>query len=307
MKSLITIIVATYNRAHFILEMLQSIQKQSYVDFECLIIDDGSTDNTSNVVTDFIKNDKRFSYQIRPNTYKKGLPGVRNFGLDICKGDYIIFFDDDDIIHPDNLKICFETLKNTDFSFCHYQKLSFETDKPSFGKIEFINKKELTSADLEKVVTQQIGLASCTVLWEKRCFKTHRFNETLMYAEEWECYTKILSEGNKGVIIDSILYFNRKHPNSNTGEFYNNNPIRKASNKDAILLVIQNLSEKGLLTNSLVHHFIQMSLDYKEFNLFENILKTAKLSFANQIKWQLFYAFLPLRLYLYRIKNKIVS
>ena len=71
--------------------------------------------------------------------------------------------------------------------------------------------------------------------------------------------------------------------------------------------VIQNLSEKGLLTNSLVHHFIQMSLDYKEFNLFENILKTAKLSFANQIKWQLFYAFLPLRLYLYRIKNKIVS
>ena len=304
---MISIIMATYNRAHFILETLQSIQNQSYVDFECLIIDDGSTDDTSNVVADFIKNDKRFSYQNRPNNYKKGLPGVRNYGLDICKGDYIIFFDDDDDVHPDNLKISLEHINNNGLSFCHYQKLAFETIKPVFADIKIIHKKILNKSYIEKVITQEIGLASCTVLWNKDCFEKHRFNEELMYAEEWECYIRLLLEGYEGVIIDPVLYFNRKHPNSNTGEFYNHNPTRKVSKNIAILLVIENLKEKDLLTNSLLRYFIQVSLDYKEYELFKKILNTTRLSLVNQIKWKIFYAFLPLRLYLYRIKKKIVS
>lgn len=307
MKPTITIIMATYNRAHFILETLHSIQNQTYENWECIIIDDGGTDNTKDVIAPIIEKDTRFQFVKRSESYQKGLPGCRNFGLDLAKGNFIIFFDDDDIIHPDNLKIGVETLKDSDFSFCHYQKLSFEVDQPSFVKIETVNKKTIKSNDLEKVITLEIGLASCTVLWNNGCFKTHRFNEKLMYAEEWECYTRIISEGYTGVIIDAVLYFNRKHLNSNTAEFYNNNPIRKASNKEAVLLVVQNLKEKGFLTNSLLHYFIQISLEYKEFDLFESILNTAKLSFVNRIKWKLFYAFLPLRLYLYRIKKKLVS
>ena len=235
------------------------------------------------------------------------MPGSRNFGLDICKGDYIIFFDDDDIIHPDNLKISFETLKGSGFYFCHYHKLSFEVAKPNFGKIEIVNKKTITNDDLEKVIRQEIGLASCTVLWDKNCFKTHRFNEELMYAEEWECYNRILSEGYSGVEIDAVLYFNRKHPNSNTGEFYNNNPIRKESKKEAILLVIKNLQEKKFLTNSLLRYFLQMALNFKEYNLFERILITVKLSFAKQIKWIIFYSLLPIRLALFKFKKQLVK
>lgn len=299
--------MATYNRAHFILETLQSIQNQSYIDFECLIIDDGSTDNTFNVVTDFIKNDNRFSYQNRPDNYKKGLPGVRNYGLDICKGDYIIFFDDDDIIHPDNLKVCLEVLQNYNLDFCHYKKFAFEKNIPEFKSVEITNKQPLSIADIESIVTQKIGIASCTVLWNKDCFKKHRFNEELMYAEEWECYIRMLLEGLEGIMIDPILYYYRIHPNSNTSEYYKNNSIRKASKKEAILLVIQKLNEKGVLNNSLLHYFIQMSLDFKEFRLFETILEVLPLNFLQKIKWQLFYTFLPLRLYLYQIKKKIVS
>jgi len=304
---MISIIIATYNRAHFILEMLQSVQNQTYTNFECLVIDDGSTDNTYQLVNDFIKNDSRFSYQKRPNTYKKGLPGVRNYGLDICKGDYIIFFDDDDVVHPENLRISVEVLKNTSLSFCHYQKLAFETILPKFENVAAVSQQSLAKSDIDKVITQEIGLASCTVLWNKNSINSQRFNEDLMYAEEWEFYSRILSEGYEGIIIDSVLYFNRKHPNSNTGEFYNNNPIRKASKQKAILLVIQNLKEKQLLTNNLCRYFIQMSLDYKELNLFSSILKVLNLSFFPKIKWQVFYAFLPFRLYLYRIKKKIIS
>ena len=125
MKPEISIIMATYNRAHFIVETLQSIQKQIFENFECLIIDDGGTDNTLEVIQPIIGNDKRFLFLKRTEKYKKGLPGCRNYGLDIAKGNYIIFFDDDDIIHSQNLATTIQILKNEDFDFCCYQKESF--------------------------------------------------------------------------------------------------------------------------------------------------------------------------------------
>src|SRR5258705_6384267 len=101
----VTIIMATYNRSHFILETLSSIQNQTYSEWECLIIDDGGTDNTLEIITPVLDTDLRFKFVKRPDQYKKGLPGCRNYGLDLAKGDYIIFFDDDDIVHPQNLEL----------------------------------------------------------------------------------------------------------------------------------------------------------------------------------------------------------
>ncbi len=109
--------MATFNRAHLIKDTLESIKNQSYENFECLIIDDGGQDHTKTVVEEFISADKRFSYIVRPDKYKKGLPGCRNFGLDICNGDYVIFFDDDDIVHHNNLGINLNLLKDPEFDF----------------------------------------------------------------------------------------------------------------------------------------------------------------------------------------------
>lgn len=305
MNPKVTIIMATYNRAHFIVETLHSIQQQTFHDWECLIIDDGGTDNTKEVITPILEKDIRFQFLKRPKTYSKGLPGCRNFGLDIAKGDNIIFFDDDDIIHPDNLKISLSVIENEQVAFCHYQKKAFEKNIPELAFKEPKIKQMLNVTFLYDVITHQIGLASCTVLWSKKCFENLRFREELLYAEEWECYSRILSEGFEGLIIENVLYFNRKHPNSNTGEFYSNDPIRKKSNKDAIILAIVNMEEKQLLTSKMLRYFIQIALEYKEYKLFQSILQTAKLSVIENLKWQLFYTFLPVRLYLYRLKKKI--
>ncbi|MQP52025.1 MULTISPECIES: glycosyltransferase family 2 protein [unclassified Flavobacterium] len=307
MNPKVTIIMATYNRAHFIVETLHSIQQQTFTDWECIIIDDGGTDNTKEVLTPILEQDNRFQFLKRPNTYLKGLPGCRNYGLDLAKGDSIIFFDDDDIIHPDNLKISLSVIENEQVAFCHYQKKAFEKNIPEFSFKEPKIQQKLNVAFLYDVITHQIGLASCTVLWHKKCFATIRFREELLYAEEWECYSRILSEGFEGIIIENVLYFNRKHPNSNTAEFYSDNPIRKKSNNDAILLVIANMEEKQLLTSKILRHFIQIALDYKEYKLFSAILETSKLSFIGKLKWYLFYTFLPVRLYLYSLKKKMLS
>jgi len=255
---IVTIIMATYNRAHFISEALQSIQAQTFWDWECLIIDDGGTDNTQEVIAPIVENDDRFRFFKRPDTYLKGLPGCRNYGLDLAKGSFIIFFDDDDIVHPDNLKICLDVFDSNNIDFCHYQKSGFDGSKPQMKESTVTKQQELTKKQIDKIVTQEIGLASCTVMWKKHCFDQNRFKENLLYAEEWELYTRLISNNLNGIIIDAILYYNRKHPHSNTGEFFRKNPIRQASKKEAILLIVQNLKSKQLLSPPLIRYFIQL-------------------------------------------------
>src|SRR5690606_28015322 len=147
------------------------------------------------------------------------------------------------------LEVCLSALKNIgNLFFCNYRKQAF------FEKFDYniIDKSEefhfeITKDDLlENVITQKIPFASCTVLWKKECFEKNVFNEDLMYAEEWECYQRILSNKCKGVIIDKVLYYNRKHANSNTGEFWIGNTVRVASKKKAIILVVSNLYKEQL-------------------------------------------------------------
>lgn len=305
MSSKVTIIMATYNRAHLIVETLHSIQNQTCEDWECLIIDDHGTDNTLEVITPILDKDFRFKFLKRPENYKKGLPGCRNYGLDLAKGEYVIFFDDDDIVHPENLKISIEVIETNAVDFCHYQKKSFENQKPILTSTPITIVKSIVKSDIEKVITQTIGLASCTVLWKKKCFDTIRFNESLLYAEEWECYSKIISDNFKGIIISNILYYNRKHSNSNTAEFYSYNPIQRESYAKAVLLVVQNLKAKQLLSNYLKRYFITLSKEFKEYNLFKAVLNLPEFSVFEKLELQLFYFTFPIRLLFYKIiKNK---
>ncbi|MBF4470301.1 glycosyltransferase family 2 protein [Flavobacterium sp. HJJ] len=308
MNPMVSIIMATYNRAHFIKETLNSISAQTYSNWECLIIDDGGTDNTKCVIAPILEKESRFQFLKRPNDYAKGLPGCRNFGLDLAKGNYIIFFDDDDIVHPQNLELCVQELEDTDVYFCRYiRNVFFENFDYNFDFSKEYSSFYIDEKDIDRMLKNELPFNSCAVMWKSACLKENRFSENLMYAEEWELYSRILSAGFKGVSIEKCLFFGRKHPNSNTGEFYSNNSIRKDSYVEAILLVVQNLKEKQLLSTSLKRYFVTLSRGFKEYNLFENILKIFDLPTSEKLKWQLFYTTLPLRLFVYRIKKKVLK
>ncbi len=304
----VTIVMATYNRAHFIRETLLSIQNQTFKEWECLIVDDGGTDNTLEVITPLLENDSRFKFYKRPDSYRKGLPGSRNFGLDLAKGDYIIFFDDDDIVHPQNLELCVKELMNKQVSFCRYIREVFWNDfNYDFDYSKDYSSFLINQKDVEKILKHELPLNSCAVMWRKECFEKNRFVEHLMYAEEWELYSRMISSGFVGVSVNKCLFFGRKHSNSNTGEFYRDNSVRKKSKEDAILLVIQNLKEKDLLTDSLLRYFIQFALQFKESRLFHRIVELVEMSVFKRIKWKIFYVSLPLRLSLYRIKKQLIN
>jgi GalNAc5-diNAcBac-PP-undecaprenol beta-1,3-glucosyltransferase len=305
----ISVIMATYNREHFIKKALDSIIGQSFQNWECLVIDDGSSDCTEACVSKYESADARIKYLKRDPHYKKGLPGCRNMGLDLSKGNFIQFFDDDDIVHPENLKISFNLLNNSDSFFCRYEKRPFleESELSHIVKTYKIEQSQLDLKNVDDVVTGKIPLASCTVLWDKRCFDDIRFNEDLMYGEEWECYTRILSLGYKGISINQILYYNRKHEASNTGEYWNNDEVRTSSYKNAALLIIDQLDKEKLINSKLKQFFIRLGFMLRSAEILRKILSVTGAGKFEKIKYLLGLKVYPILRSLFRIKGKILK
>ncbi len=299
--------MATYNRAQLITKALKSIQNQVFENWECLIIDDGSTDQTSEVVLEFIKEDTRFRYKSRPSNYKKGLPGCRNYGLDIAKGNYIIFFDDDDIIHPLNLEISLAVLEKYRLGFCKYEKQSFEKidEIPKFDISKDFKVNILKEEDLYDIITNRIAFASCTVLWSREYFNEERFDESLMYAEEWELYIRMLNTKISGCTIDKTLYFNRKHRNSNTGAFWRKDSIQVNSKKKAVKKVVDNLSQKDRLNPLLTRYFIQLGILLKDSSIIDYVLSKENANVYKKIKYHILYRLYPFITMYMKIKKKL--
>lgn len=99
----ISIIIPSYNRAVLLEKTLGSIISQTCSEWECIVVDDFSNDNTKEVVERLIKDNSQLSYYI--NCHKKGAQGARNTGLDHAKYDWVIFFDSDNLMHPDFVEI----------------------------------------------------------------------------------------------------------------------------------------------------------------------------------------------------------
>lgn len=108
---LITVIIPTYNRVNVINKTLGSVSAQTFNQFECLIIDDHSTDKSSEIIQDYIKTDQRFKYHL--NYKSKGAPGARNCGIELAKGKYITFLDSDDLLLPHCLQNRISCFRNS--------------------------------------------------------------------------------------------------------------------------------------------------------------------------------------------------
>ncbi len=302
----ISIIMATYNRSHFISETLDSILKQSFAEWECIIIDDGSTDDTKEVLQPYLQNDSRLKYFERNSDHQKGLPGCRNQGLEIAKGKYVIFFDDDDIVHPYLLELCIKEIVANKADYCRYLRTTFTGNfHYNFDNDPNFEVQHLNINHLDEIIMNIIPFNSCQVLWRKSNFINNKFNEELMYAEEWECYSRILSTGARGISIDKILFYGRKHPNSNTGEFQNNDPIRKNSKVESIKLVINNLSEVGLLSLSLVHYFLRSGFALQEKSIIDLTLRYSRANMITKLKYKLGFRYYALIKPIFKLKGKV--
>ena len=113
----VSILLPTFNRVELLPRALKSVLAQSFPNWELLVIDDGSDDNTLDLITDFTNNDKRIHYFRKAHS---GLPLTMNKGIELSKGKYISFLGSDDEYRPDHLKLRFDLMEeHRDVDFLH--------------------------------------------------------------------------------------------------------------------------------------------------------------------------------------------
>ena len=185
-----SIIVPTYNREKYIIKCIDSVLDQTYDNFEVIIIDDGSTDNTENLVKKY--QDKRIKYFKNEN---HGIGYSRNFGINKAKGDYIFFLDSDDYLEENMLEEVLNNIKNHDILIFNYKEI-YEVD----NHILLNGFDEFSDYTLEKhpELINKINLGPCNKVFSTKLFKDkeNRFPEDIKY-EDFPLIIKLFKEAEK--------------------------------------------------------------------------------------------------------------
>ena len=127
----ISIIVPVYNVENYISKCLESIVAQTYTDYDVVIVDDASTDNTAQIIIDFIKKNNldNFNFFSKP---KSGVASTRNFSLNKAKGDWIAFVDGDDWVDPQYLEVMWSAIKKYDADLCYTGARAYDEEAKCF-------------------------------------------------------------------------------------------------------------------------------------------------------------------------------
>jgi len=198
---MVSIIIPTYNYAHYLNETLQSVSEQTYTNWECIVIDDGSTDNTSEIVNEFIKKDNRFQYKHQQN---KGVSAARNLGIKTSKGDYIQFLDGDDLLQTNKIKSQIEIFNKEPTVDIVYNDVRFFDDgnskllRPSLKNNkpdDWLPKFSAKGKAIVEAFSKINFLVMNSPLIKKSTFeKVGYFDQTMKALEDWDFWMRCALE-----------------------------------------------------------------------------------------------------------------
>lgn len=219
-KPLVNIIVPCYNQGKYIPDAVASLQTQTYPNWECLIINDGSTDDTRSVAAALAASDDRVRLINQPN---RGLSAARNRGLDCITGQYVQFLDADDKLLPHKFERQLGMLKGARglaLAYCDYRRGSAEDIDvqpnppapylpPRYGDAPLL-------LQLARDWETRMSIPPHCFLFDARLFSQHgvRFDETLPNHEDWECWMRIAALPFEAFFCDEVLVIYRYHSES---------------------------------------------------------------------------------------------
>lgn len=202
---MISIIVPVYNVEQYLTKCLQSILIQTYQNFELILVNDGSTDNSLVICEEYKKKDSRIRIINKENG---GLSSARNAGLKEMKGDYIVFIDSDDWIEKDYLQKLFDSLldNNADIVQCNFIK----EDIHGRTLQKFCDNKVVTEGKnfIKNLYNRKTYLQTVVVwnkIYRKEIFTNTLFDEGIHHEDEAIIH-ELLYKASKIVCIDNILY-----------------------------------------------------------------------------------------------------
>lgn len=198
MKPLISIIVPCYNQVYYLSEALQSVLDQTYTDWECIIVNDSSPDNTEEIAKEWAVKDNRFKYFLKPNS---GVSDTRNFGIKQSLGTYILPLDGDDKISKTYLEEAvnvFEKYPETTIVYSNQFLFGKKNEKITLPPFQF-----------EKMFIRN-------QIFNSAFFKRSDFDKTIGYntnmaegLEDWDFWLSILDDNSKVVKLDGFHYYYR--------------------------------------------------------------------------------------------------
>ncbi|WBL23185.1 glycosyltransferase family 2 protein [Zunongwangia sp. HRR-M8] len=216
-SKLVSIIIPTYNRAHFIGETLESVIEQTYQNWECIVVNDGSNDYTDELMEFYRVKDSRIQYHHRPDNKPKGANACRNYGFELSKGEYINWFDSDDLMIPQFIekKISPLHISSFQFSICGCRVINDKKRNP----YNSIRNKNFSL--FKEIILFRNIIVTNSILFRRSYFEEKKlFDETIARGQETEFFCRLFYKEKKEnyIIIDEPLFDYRIHPNSITGK-----------------------------------------------------------------------------------------
>ncbi|WP_417200699.1 glycosyltransferase family 2 protein [Bizionia sp.] len=215
MNTLVSIVIPSYNRAHLIGETLDSIIAQSYTNWECLVTDDGSTDTTVNIIAAYAKKDSRIKLLKRPATKLKGANACRNMGLDAAQGDYVVFFDSDDLMTDNHLEVKVHAMQKYNCDYVITKTQFFNHTNAGINTYYKFDEFPITPFNY---VTQKINWLTYDICLKAKLAKAIRFNENLQSGQEYNYFSKLVHISTEGNFIDEVVTLRRHHEHSIRGQ-----------------------------------------------------------------------------------------
>lgn len=204
MNSLISVIVPCFNTEKYIERCLSSIIKQTYRYIEVIVVDDGSTDRSAEIIKAIEKTDDRIKYVYQENA---GVSAARNKGLDCANGDLITFVDSDDTISPEMYQVLTDLMEqnDADISHCSYMR-NVNGELKYVGntnKVYFFENDEVVMSLLE---AKLVVPSCCNKLFKKTIIDDIRFDMNFRINEDLLFDFLVFQKAKKAVFIDSCFY-----------------------------------------------------------------------------------------------------
>ena len=184
----VSIIIPNYNKSKYIEQTISSVFNQKYKDWECIIVDDFSSDNSVFIISSLIKNEKRF--HLVKNSSNKGANFSRNLGLKKSKGDFVLFLDADDVLHENCLNSRVKLLLcNSDLDFGVFPVGTFYK---LLGDNDFIW-NDFKGIHLDRFLYHDLPWLICSVFWKRNSLlQLDGFNTSFNRMQDVELHTRAL-------------------------------------------------------------------------------------------------------------------
>ena len=210
---LVSVIMPAYNAGRFLEEAIRSVMAQTVTNWELLVLDDGSSDDTLMIAQRLAQTDCRI--RVLPNENNMGVAKTRNRGLDLCRGEYVALLDSDDLWYPQKLEKQLALMRETgaDMSYCAYAIVDADGDKTC---ADYLVPLTVGFRDLLK----QNVIGCSTVMLSADIKEKYRF-ETDFYHEDYVLWLRLLRDGCKAVGCTQVMAAWRHVENSRSFNKWN--------------------------------------------------------------------------------------